>query len=556
MMLMTGLYPIENESIRSFLIRLAIANSEDVSNSLFRDYQDGKNVRMNSCEESLHSLACSLVDTCSMDSFSPVPEQAQCGNSRLGHRAITKREPHVCPDCMTMQNHTEAHWQLYPITHCNKHHKRLISTCICGENLVWDEDLLHYGCCHCDASWQQISTMSTTEKVPAYIEHFHQLPMEKRSDFLEDLLTACMRALRPYDSVHHGIKQLRHVELDWATLCTQAFALLTDKDAIEQWCRSISSARQKYSVIGSGAVFHPLQTMQAKLHQTWLVHAFKPTLASTENSNDLLLYHHMTSCNIRNKAIVGFERDEANQQLIHHIDQNAFAQILGCDLELARQLFKIPSISSLTKVGKGRYSFIDIRDFVEQTKQQNIAKSCETIKLTQLSELLNNYMMSTDDVLVEIYKHQLPIYVDKTANTLIEAIKINEEMLAHHLESTYLENEPVISLIGAAHILNLPRNLVKQLGALGLLKEVPCKTFAHDYTGKSIATFLKNYECIIRWASQHHVCEAKVVKTLKASGFKPVMAPFVFAKTPVLESALNEQFGNHWKVQEQLELFA
>lgn len=556
MELMTGLYPIENESIRSFLIRLAIANDYDMTNRLFSEYQSVTNVSMNSCEESLISLACSLVITCDVDSFSPVKRQAKNTINRLGHYAITHRIPMVCSDCMATQNHTEAHWQLYPITHCNKHHKRLISSCICGEKLVWDEDLLNFGCCHCDASWQQISAMQSTESVPAYIQYFHELPMEKRSDFLEDLLTSCMRALRPYDSVHHGIKQLPHCDVNWTTLCKQAFALLTDRATIDHWCQSMGSVRRKYAVIGSGAVFHPLNTLRARLHQSWLVNGFKPALANTAISNSLMPYHQLTSCNTRNAATVSLDSEESNQQLIHHIDQSGFAQMLGCDLALARKLFKISSISSITPFGRGRYSFIDIRDFIELTKQQNTAKSCETVKLAQLSELLGSYMMTTDDVLVKIYQHQLPLYVDRAANTLIEAIQLNEQVLAHHLESTYLENEPVISLIRAAHILNLPRNRVKQLGALGLLNEVPCKTFAHDYTGKSIAGFLKSYECVVRWASQHHVCHGKVLKTLKAKGFKSIEAPFIFAKTPELEATLNDSFGKHWQVQEQLELFA
>lgn len=556
MELMTGLCPIVNESIRSFLIRLAIVNSCDMTNRLFSEYQSVRNVTMNSCEESLITFACSLLDTCDERSFSPVQVVSSGDKSRLGHNAITQRHPKVCPECMATQNHTEAHWQLYPITHCHKHEKRLISQCICGEPLIWDEDLLHYGCCHCDASWPQIAAMQPAEVLPAYIQHFHHLPTDKKNDFLEDLLTACMRALRPYDSVHHGIKQLPHCDVDWTKLCNQAFALLTHRTAIEQWCQSMASVRRKYAVIGSVAVFYPLNTLKTRLHQTYLVNGFKPTLANTAISNRLLPYHEVTSCNTRNAAIVSLDSEESNQQLIHHIDQSSFAQMLGCDLALARKLFKISSISSLTPVGRGRFSFIDIRDFIEQTKQQNTAKSCETIKLSQLSELLSSYMMTTEDILVEIYQHQLPIYVDRTANTLIEAMQLNEEVLAHHLETTYLETKPVISLIGASHILNLPRNRVKELGALGLLNEVPCKTFAHDYTGKSIAIFLMSYECIVRWASQNHVCHGKVLESIKASGFKPVVAPFVFAKTKALEAALNDRFGEHWQVQEQLELFA
>ena len=165
-------------------------------------------------------------------------------------------------------------------------------------------------------------------------------------------------------------------------------------------------------------------------------------------------------------------------------------------------------------------------------------------------------MMTTDDALTEVYKHQLPIYVDRAAYTLVEAIQINEDVLARHLESSYLESVTVISLTLATRILKLSRNRVRQLGELGLLELLPSKPYTYDYTGKSVAHFLKSYECLKRWADQHHVCYGKVLSTLKESGFKPAVAPFVFAKTSALVATLNRNFGDHWQLQEQLELFA
>ena len=117
MKLMTGLYPIHNGSIRSFLIRLAVANDYGTLNHFFSEYQCLKHSNMNSCEESLISLANTLTDIGDEHAFSPVHTLAIDESNRLGHQAITQRHPKVCPDCMTTQNHTGAHWQLYPMTH-------------------------------------------------------------------------------------------------------------------------------------------------------------------------------------------------------------------------------------------------------------------------------------------------------------------------------------------------------------------------------------------------------------------------------------------------------
>ncbi|MGK0270073.1 MAG: hypothetical protein ACI88H_000708 [Cocleimonas sp.] len=556
MKLMTGLHPIRNESIRSYLIRLALANDYDMTNHLLSEYQSTKQTTLSSCEESLISQAHTLMKIDDKYAFSPIYTGEVDLSNRLGHHAITQRNPCICADCMATQNYTDSHWQLYPITHCHLHHKRLLSHCVyCDEALVWDQDLLSYGCCQCDASWQQIAAKQHVENVPTYIQYFHQLPDEERSDYLEDLLTACMRALRPYDSVHHGVKQLPHCEIDWTQLCNQAFSLLTDRRAIEQWCQSMIHVRKQYGVLGDKAIFYPLKTMQVRLHQTWLVNGYKPSLSGTSPSIHLLPHHELTSCNARNDSVSHFNADDKNQGFIHQIDQSGFAQMLGCERSLVKQLFKIPSISSLSPVGRGRFSFIDITEFINQTKTQNTAKQCQTSKLIELTDILHDYTMTGEDILVEVYKHNLPIYVDRAANTLLEAICINEALLVKHLETTYLNHEPCISLSRTVKILGIPRNQVLQLGALKLLIEVPNKPNLHDYSGQSIAQFLVDNICIDRWAALHHSCASKVIKALKYLGVSPIIPPYVFTKTQTLLDTLRTESCDKWQAQEQLELF-
>lgn len=555
MELMTGLEPISNESIRSFIIRLAVANDYVMVNHLFGEYQSPKHANMGSCEDTLISLVHSLTSIPDEQVFSPIKVGITKSSNRLGHHVITQRHPVVCADCMTIQNHTDAHWQLYPMTHCLKHEKRLISRCICGEFLVWDEDLLYYGCCHCDAPWQQIAARQEREEVPTYIRHFHQLPETQRGDFIEDLLTACMRALRPYDSVHHGIKQLPHCDVDWADLCCQAFALLCDRDTIEQWCQSIVHVREQYAVMGDHAVFHPLKTMQDRLHQKWLVNGVMPSLMHTSPSIHIFPHHGLTSCNARNNAVLHLDGNDKNQSFIHQIDQRGFAKISGCKLELARNLFKIPSISSLSLVGRGHFSFIDITEFINQTKIQNTEKQCQTSGLADLNEIFERYTLTAEDILIEIYKHHLPIYINKSANTLLEAVCLNEMVLTKHLESTYLNHEPSVILTKTMKILGIPQKRVIQLGTLKLLKELPIKQNHHEYSGESIAQFLAGHICIEHWATLNHCCPSKITHTLSSLGIPPVISPYVFAKTPTLLEALSIEAGEHWQAQEQLALF-
>lgn len=60
---------------------------------------------------------------------------------------------------------------------------------------------------------------------------------------------------------------------------------------------------------------------------------------------------------------------ELDKLLTNHIFQAVFAEIFGCKLSLARDLFKRPAISIVTTVGRDHYSFSDISDFIALSKQ-------------------------------------------------------------------------------------------------------------------------------------------------------------------------------------------
>ncbi len=557
MRLMTEIPPHHNESIRSYLTRLTLANDYLVAKHLFDEYSENKHISINSCEESLFEFAQQIAGIEDTGIFSPIPsEEAAIGSKgQLGYRTLMDKNPHVCPACMASQNHTLSHWQLYPITHCQTHDMQLISHCMCGEKLNWNEELLNYGCSECDASWREIAALRPRSETPAYVRHFHQVTNEETTEFIEDLLTASMRALRPFDSVHHGIKQLPNYVSNWSELCDLAYKLLTDKDTIEHWCSSMLYTREHYSILGDKATFYPIITMQERLHNKWLVSGFTPKMCNIVPSAITLQCNHVTACSARNKSMEDCSLFEKDEQLINHLDQSGFAKMLGCDLALSRELFKIPSISTVTKVGRGRFSFIDISDFINQTKDQNTAKQHETSSLGELHELLEMYTLTSEELLVEIYKHELPIYIDLTANSLVDTICINETVLADFLETTYLNNEANVSISRAMRILSISRNQVIQLGKMAYLDKLPSKPSTPTYSGKSIAHFLTNYVCIERWAAINHACHGKVTKAIKDQGILFSLAPFIYKKSLELNNLLANYSGHLWQAQEQLTLF-
>lgn len=555
MELMTSLTPKPMESIRSFIVRLSSANDYDSVKRLFTEHKDDKNICIESSDASLLDFAKKLVDIEDVSVFSPTHvAETKSQSNRIGVKPMMDTHPHVCPSCLLDGGVTNAQWQLYPITHCPKHDLKLMTHCSCGAKFKWDQELIEYGCSDCFASWAEIAHQQEQRITPDYILHFYGLSGQAQAGFLEDLLTGCMRALRPYDSVHHGIKQLPQCKVDWTTLSTQAYDMLTDRNVIDDWCHSMAHVRNDYSVFGSNAVFYPLLTLQKKLHLNWLVSAIKPNLCNVSPLTNLLPSHQFTSCNARNDSVVHLSKKVADIGLIHQLDQHGFSQMTGCSLELTRRVFKIPSISSVAPVGRGRFSFIDITDFIQQSVKINSENITNTTLLSEPTDLMKTFTMTTDDFIMQIYLYELPIYINSAAETLVEAISINEEVIANHLETTYLENEHSISLTRAKNILCIPRNQVLMLVKQGILVELPSTKNKHMISGASIARFLAKYECIERWSATNHASRGKVLSSLHEAGFAAEIQPFIFKKTDYLHKLLSEHQASIWQKQEQLQL--
>ncbi|GAA5130725.1 TniQ family protein [Thalassotalea piscium] len=555
MHLMTQTAPIAGESIRSYLVRLALNNDYSTVQQMLGEFRDYKHLVVNSCDQSLLSFAQYTATLDSISDLQPFDDNYSPSETHLCYRTLMDKAPKICPICMTSQRHTCADWQLYTITHCPMHNVKLISTCVCGEAFSWDEDLLHYGCSKCDRNWKMIADAQTQETTPVHVEHFYNLSRHERIDFVEDLFTATIRALRPYDSVHHGIKQLPNYVPDWGNISKLAYALLTNRQVIEQWLSSMSDVRQHYAVLGKSAIYYPFNTMQSKLNNTWLVSGYNPNVGTTATSSEPLPSHNKTTCTARNKAALLNRYHALDELLINHLDQTGFANMLKCDLSLARGLFKLPSISTVTSVGRGRFSFIDISDFINQTRQQNTAKQHETIKLTDLSHLLDRYTLDCNEALVEIYKHKLPIYIDLTEDTLIDTICINENVLAEFLDTIFLKSLSAVTLPRTKRILGISRDRVVQLGKLDYIDELITKPTIRCYTGESIASFLESYICIDHWAESKNACSSKIIKHLKQQKFEPELSPFIYEKSDELNTVLECCFSENTQAQQQLDMF-
>lgn len=155
----------------------------------------------------------------------------------------------------------------------------------------------------------------------------------------------------------------------------------------------------------------------------------------------------------------------------------------------------------------------------------------------------------------EIIAAKLPLHIDKTRNTLIDSIEINEKVTISFLETEYLKKSGVnFTKVTTAKIICISRTLVGQLGKTGILDEHNSSQDNKRYTGKSIADFLTNYECIERWGAIHDVELYTIMLALMRNKIDPIFESSIYKKTPKLIATLNKLYCPKWQKRKQLSL--
>jgi len=548
---MTQILPKHNESARSYLVRLSAENDYMEVKQLLSHYQDVKCIHISSSERSIIECVCSLISEANVSDFWPFPIESQEELSNL-----ISRKPVVCPLCMRDQNYLSRDWQLLPITHCVKHKARLQTRCLCGEEFEWDSTLAEYGCSKCLNSWVDIADECLVEPVPEHVEHFHRLRFEDRPYFLADLVESIYRVLRPYDSLHNKIKLLPTIVEDWFDVTQKAYALLGDINAVNNWCQSLACARNEYIALGERAVYYPVHELKSKLNLQWLINGVKPSLVSFAPKNEQLSESAITPCRIRNESAMSeINAVLANEQLRHHVDPVGFTTMFNCSIELTRRLFKLDCFKSTANVISRRNTIIDIRLFMSSIRDCDTEDFENTLYLSELEELKSNYLLSDELLAYEIIAAKLPVHIDKTQDSLVDSIKVNERVIINFLETEYLTKSGAsFTKVTTAKIMGISRTFVGQLGKVGILEALNPTSDSTRYTGKSIANFLASYECIERWATIHNVELYTIMLALIRNKIDPIFESTIYKKTPKFVSTLNSLYHPSCQKRQQLNL--
>jgi len=544
--------PIEaGECIRSYVIRLAVANDYDTVTRFFNETSNGKQLSINGSQESITELVKSLDIRLEHQSFLPATQEIK---RAIGVEFMMHEEPHVCPHCLVEKDGVEAKWQLLQFTHCDVHHCELITDCHCGEPLEWNETLLSYGCLHCYSPWSEIAGKIEVKVLPSYVKYFSLLPFDKREAYLEDMMTAAIRALRPFDSVHHKIQKLRDCKVNWTDLMAQSFKMLSDSSTITQWIQNLAFKRNHYKTLGDIAVFYPIFTLKDRLYSDWLIKDYKLKLSAVTPSSKLLSSHAFTSCKARNSsALLESTKEGVKTQLMNQVDQVSFVKMTGCNINITRKIFKMKSIKMLSETGRGRYAFINIDSFVSKLESMNSLPLSSAVSIERFEGLLSTYGLSHEDACIEVLNANLPVHLNPFASNFISSFQVDEVQFLAYLEEEYIKKNN-FSLSHTSRLLMIPRDKIKRFGRMKLLEELLAPKGQYLFSGTSIARFLAQYECLERWADIHDLCLTKVYREVLFQDIKPAFSPFVFEKTIALVNLLNKLHGSQWDHPEQLTL--
>lgn len=547
--------PELGESAPGYLLRLADKNGYFDLPELLLETQKIGSYRQDSHMDKLSELAMSLGDVGCDSLLEPTSIKLNSAQAQtLTYKPVLNKSPRVCTSCMTQGSPIKADWHVMQITHCKEHQQPLLTTCTCGKSFVWDESLLSYGCSSCGKGWFEFDKIH--ENLPKFLEVLFCLDVEYRADFINDITAAALTRVRPYDSivdVHH--LSPKHTS-NWVKFLSDGYNLLTKPEDYELWIASCADARKAFKPLGNRSVFYPFYSLISKLRGDWLVKVKHPKICNTPPVENRLVSEVRSLNNKRNIMAGSHKSSLKDDAYIHHINRETLADMLEIDVSLARAIFKLSALESYTNNKLKRNNISCIKDFLNNVTSISLDIPSNVTPLSDITPFLKEFGATLSDVLIAIYQCNVQGYMNLSKENFLESIQVNKSELAEYLSDQFMRDESrIFSMTQVTRILGLPRNIVSQIALYGGIEEISSPKNQHNYTASSIAKFLDDHIVISTWTDIYDLCEAKVIKTLKESGFKAVWGHNAFAETTGLLSLLNSiKVRDSWKMSKQLSL--
>lgn len=525
--------PIQGESLAFYLVKLANKNGQKSVRALLKGtglinhkYYSPDSIKL---IEHTHKITGHDKTVLFCSSFPEQEMGVRITNHVYPYRQFVLNKPQFCPACLVKDNSLKAQWQYLPNTYCLEHNNRLLSSCPkCNHQFDWDAELLAYGCCYCATPWSAM--ISQESKCPDYLKHFNKLtdPTDKLN-FLNDLLLAAKRSIRPYDSIiEMSRERLQDYVSDWHTVFVRAYDMLTNDVFYSFWIKSCFEARKLIIPLGLNAVIHPVISLKKQLKCTWPLNDFtRPDLIKPINSEILpCLYLSNLS-----KRLYHHEQSLSDTDLRYQATSENLTELLGCRLLDLRIMIENDVLQSLNNTHNTRYAIFDIRSLVTGLNHLSPARQSSFIHFKTIMAVMPLYSIEFGDVLVALTSNKLSAFIDPLADNLRDGLYISRYSLLRLLKRAFMHQpDKEVLRHDVPNFLGITDLDLRALAKEKILLPVPCHKGNGCYKKIDLINLNRGYFIVSRWAKLRKLNPLVIRKKMAEQGIYSVIGKHIYPK--------------------------
>lgn len=526
--------PVEGESFKGFVLRVASANVRATVNDVFSALEIPYSkkaliVGESKYEDFILALANYLKIPVNvlLDSFEEV---SHCKPLVSNLTTLEVCNVRLCPHCVKEENPIlKEEWRHPHLTHCSVHGCELVDSCpVCAEPLDWNSSIFD-GCRHCETSWSNIPMEPTFSK-PEYLKLIDNLEVRSRTRFLQGLYAMAGCITNPYRIVKLSHQKQTLTVQSSIQLFHDANVLLSNTHERQRfvddvWREGCKSHQHFTCDVLPKFIEHPILkvpelTFVEKVDKTVPASSLNRGNTETLTLDELQLLH-----------ITGLKRDD-NSDLVH-------SNLVQSNLNNGLKSFDLLSLDNF---------MARLNDYVENFDHT----TCEGEKVTiaKLCKFLPYFATNSGSAIHQLMDMKIPLWKD-SAECCLADFYLSKKDLSKLLNNLRPIARP-LSLKELKGVLCNDKTKVSKMAELFSWKEGTRQTGYISYELDCVRKFLNKYCVLERWCKMHFYPKVEVFKYLDSVGINSINDEYISAHsiyvyefTEELRLALLD-FEDHW----------
>ncbi|MCO6413233.1 MAG: TniQ family protein [Thiogranum sp.] len=443
----------------------------------------------------------------------------------------------LCPACFSQRPYHRASWQYLPITHCLNHGQPLLRRCpVCKCEFSLDSLASKSGCPNCGTTWPRL--VAKNSALPRYLHHFASVTsdLNAQTRFVNDLMSAAQRAIRPLDGILDHAKRPNSSIADWTEVLDRAYRILNEPLSTQQWASACNHGRSKYRALGRQTVFRPIYSLLEKLVGRWPIHEVCLADNQCVETEYRFRSYGLSERPPRTRLL---KSDKADEKLGGQETWDGLVRTIGCESNDIERLAFHNVIETTNRTRPSVKSIFDTADLLTKLVGISGPREMDYIPLKDAKVLIPLFGTTLGDTLAAILRGDLPMHLGDNHEVLVDGIWLSRFRLLMHL-NRQLRARPFCTLSHrqTSQALCISECRFQQLARLGLLVPHPWQRNSDWFEVQTILTFLERHWIPARWARLKRIRQKTVKRFVRSLGCFTTVAPGVYQRTPELMSAL------------------